>query len=107
MRANPAGAIPPSNGTSAYLYDGTTTYTQAQCDSTSLATPQAIATRDLACWQIALNRNIPLPTGTGSKLATVTKDPNLGTLTITVSWAGVADDATADATQSYSFSYLQ
>jgi type IV pilus assembly protein PilV len=106
MRANPDGALP-KTGDSAYLYDGDTTYTQAQCDSTSLASPQAIATRDLACWQIALKRTIPLPTGSGSKLATVTKDATLGTLTITVSWAGVADDATADATQSYSFSYLQ
>lgn len=106
MRANPAGALPTS-GASAYLYDGTTTYTQAQCNSTSLASPQDIATRDLACWQIALIRNIPKPTASGAKLATVTKDATLGTLTITVSWAGVADDPTADATQSYSFSYLQ
>jgi type IV pilus assembly protein PilV len=105
MRANPAGALPTS-GDSAYLYDGTTTYTQAQCDTTTLNSPQAIGARDLACWQIALNRAIPKPSG-GTKLATVTKDASLGTLTITVSWAGVADDATADATESYSFSYLQ
>lgn len=106
MRANPAGALPTS-GDSAYLYTGDTTYTQAQCDTTALSSPQAIATRDLACWQLALNRAIPKPTGSGTKLATVTKDAGLGTLTITVSWAGVADDATADATESYSFSYLQ
>lgn len=106
MRANPAGALPKGSA-SAYLYDGTTTYTRADCDTTTLDSPTAIATRDLACWQLALNRALPLPTASGSKLATVTSDPNLGTLVITISWAGVADDATADATQSYSFNFLQ
>jgi type IV pilus assembly protein PilV len=105
MRANPNGALPADGSDSAYLYDGTTTYTQDQCDSTTLDTPQQIATRDLACWQIALKNSLPAP-ATGVTLASVAKDTALGTLVITISWAGVSDDSTS-VSQSYSFSYLQ
>ncbi len=105
MRANPQGAMP-SSGNSAYLYDGKTSYTQADCESTELGDPTAIAKRDLACWQLALAKSLPTPTA-GQSLATVTRDADLGTLVIKVSWAGVADDADSDSTQSYSFSYLQ
>lgn len=106
MRANPDGALPIS-GDSAYLYDGSTAYTSADCASTSLATPAAIAKRDLACWQLALARSLPKPTDSSMKLATVTKNATLGTLVITVSWAGVAGTSSADPSQSYSFTYLQ
>ncbi len=106
MRANPDGAFPKS-GTSAYLYDGSTTYTAADCSTTTATLPADIAKRDLACWQAALNRTMPPPTASGMKVATVTKDANLGTLVITVSWAGAAGSANADPSQSYSFSYLQ
>lgn len=105
MRANPKGAIPDS-GDSAYLYDGKTTYTDADCASTTLDTPTAVAKRDLACWQRALAKSLPAPAA-GHSVATVTRDANLGTLVIKVSWAGVADDESSDATQTYSFSYLQ
>ncbi|MGE7138319.1 type IV pilus modification protein PilV [Luteibacter sp. NPDC031894] len=105
MRANPAGAIPTS-GDSAYLYDGKAAYTQADCDSATLDTPAAVAKRDLACWQLALAKNLPAPTA-GHSVASVTQDATLGTLIIKVSWAGVADDENSDSTQSYSFSYLQ
>lgn len=106
MRANPSVAIP-SNGTdSAYLYDGSTTYTDDDCATKNVNSPADIAKRDLACWQRALVRNLP-PPPTGGKLATVTKDASLGTLIIRVSWAGVADNPDADSSQSYSFTYLQ
>lgn len=107
MRANPDGALPPGNGTSAYLYDGTTTYSASDCASTTASSPADVAKRDLACWQAALIRTLPPPTSSGGKMATVTKDPNLGTLVITVSWAGVAGSSSADPSQSYSLSYLQ
>lgn len=104
MRANPAGARPAGGVDSFYLYDGTTAYTQADCDTTDLATPQKIADRDLACWVLGVSKAIPAPPS-GVKLATVTKDATLGTLTVTVAWNGVADvGGTSD--QSYSFSYL-
>jgi type IV pilus assembly protein PilV len=107
MRANPAGAHPSPLGTdSAYLYSGGTTYTNADCQSTSLTTPAAVAKRDLACWQLALSRSLPKPAD-GKPMATVTEDKTLGTLIITVSWTGVSDDGTTDPNQSYSFSYLQ
>ncbi|MDF4004487.1 type IV pilus modification protein PilV [Luteibacter sp. PPL552] len=104
MRANPDGALP-KGAPSAYLYDGTTTYTDADCNATNLSSPSAIATRDLACWQLAIARS--LPAVPGGVPATVTQDPTLGTLVITVSWAGVADSASANTAQSYSFSFLQ
>lgn len=106
MRANPSVAIPPKGVDSAYLYDGSTTYTDADCATTDLKTPADIAKRDLACWQRALVKNLPPPPAGGS-LATVTKDTSLGTLVIRVSWAGVADNPDADSSQSYSFTYLQ
>lgn len=104
MRANPQGALP-QNGTSAYLYDGKTTYTTSDCNSTDLGSPAAIAKRDLACWRLAIDRS--LPAVSGGTPATVTRDASLGTLVITVSWAGVADDASSSSAQSYSFSFLQ
>jgi type IV pilus modification protein PilV len=106
MRANPTVAIPAKGVDSAYLYDGSTTYSKDDCATTNLNTPADIAKRDLACWQLALNANLPAPPS-GGKLATVTKDTSLGTLIIRVSWAGVADNPDADASQSYSFTYLQ
>ncbi|NII54423.1 type IV pilus modification protein PilV [Lutibacter sp. SG786] len=105
MRANPKGAIP-ATGDSDYLYDGSTAYTEADCASTTLDTPAAVAKRDLACWQLALKKSLPAPAA-GHSVATVTRDDNLGTLVIKVSWAGVADDENTDSTQTYSFSYLQ
>lgn len=105
MRANPNGAIPKS-GASAYVYDGTTAYTTGQCTATDLSTPAKIATRDLACWTQALAAALPPPTPGGS-LATVTQDATLGTLVITVSWAGVANGGPNATSQSYSFTYLQ
>lgn len=105
MRANPEGALPKA-GDSAYLYDGTKAYSDADCASTDVSTPAAIAKRDLACWTQAIKAAIPAPTN-GGAVATVTKNSTLGTLTITVSWAGVAGTASADPSQSYSFSYLQ
>jgi type IV pilus assembly protein PilV len=108
MRANPAGAHPPNNGDSAYLYDGSTQYSATDCASASLSTPQAVAKRDLACWQIALRKGLPAPAD-NKPMATVTQDKTLGTLIITVSWTGVSDqgDGSVDPNQSYSFSYLR
>ena len=104
MRANPAGARPPGGVDSYYLYNGSPAYTQADCDSTSLASAQDVAKRDLACWVVGLRKVIP-PPPSGVKIATVTKDTTLGTLTIRVSWNGVADVG-GNSNQSYSFSYL-
>lgn len=104
MRANPAGAKPAGGADSDYLYDGTTAYTQADCDSTDLSTAQQIAKRDLACWVLQLQRSIPTPPS-GVKLATVSKDATLGTLTVKVSWNGAANVG-GTSNQSYSFSYL-
>jgi type IV pilus assembly protein PilV len=104
MRANPVGAKPPGGVDSFYLYDGSTNYTQADCDATSLASAQDVAKRDLACWIIGLKKVIPAPPG-GGQIATVTKDATLGTLTVRVSWTGAADVG-GDGSQSYSFSYL-
>lgn len=104
MRANVSGARPPSGVDSYYLYDGTTAYTQADCDATDLTTAQKIATRDLACWVVRLRTAIPAPP-TGVKVATVTKDATLGTLTVKVAWTGDTN-AGSSASQSYSFSYL-
>jgi type IV pilus assembly protein PilV len=103
MRANPAGAKPPGGAASLYLFDGTAVYTQDDCDVTDLSTPQLIATRDLACWFVGLKKAIPAPSS-GTKIATVSAD-TLGTLTIRVSWTGVAD-VSDSADQTYSFSYL-
>lgn len=104
MRANPAGALP-KGGTSAYLYDGKTTYVAADCNTADLSSAAAVAKRDLACWRLAIDRSLPaVPGGTP---ATVTRDASLGTLVITVSWAGVADDPSSSSAQSYSFSFLQ
>lgn len=105
MRANPDGALPKS-GTSAYVYDGSTSYTTTQCNATDLSSPTKIATRDLACWSLSLAKSLPPPPSGGS-LATVTQDTSLGTLVITVSWAGVANGGPNAASQSYSFTYLQ
>lgn len=104
MRANPDGALP-KGAPSAYLYDGTTTYTNDDCNVTDLSTPQKMATRDLACWRLAIDRS--LPTAASGVPATVTSNASLGTLVITVSWAGVADSASSDTRQSYSFTFLQ
>jgi type IV pilus assembly protein PilV len=106
MRANPLGAHPDHGADSAYLYDGSASYTDEDCASTSLASPQDVATRDLACWTVALRRGLPAPVD-NKPMATVTQDKALGTLIITVSWTGVTDDDTTDPNQSYSFSYLQ
>jgi type IV pilus assembly protein PilV len=105
MRANPNGAIPKS-GTSAYVYDGTTTYVASDCNAGDLSSPANIAKRDLACWYLALKSSLP-PPPSGGVLATVTQDATLGTLVIKVSWAGVANGGPDAASQSYSFSYLQ
>lgn len=106
MRANASVAIPADGTASAYIYDGSKTYSKDDCATTNLTTPADVAKRDLACWQLALAANLP-PPPTGGKVATVTKDASLGTLVIRVSWTGVADNADADASQSYSFTYLQ
>lgn len=104
MRANPAGARPAGGVDSYYLYNGTPAYSQADCDSTSLASPQDVAKRDIACWVVGLRKLIPAPP-TGVQMATVSKDTNLGTLTVRVSWNGVAGVG-GNSNQSYSFSYL-
>lgn len=107
MRANPAGAHPAGGvANSAYLYDGTTSYTAADCASTTLDSPANVAKRDLACWRVALGNALPAPAD-NKPLATVTADNALGTLIVTVSWTGVRDDTAGDPNQSYTFSYLQ
>ncbi|WP_255363906.1 type IV pilus modification protein PilV [Dyella sp. 333MFSha] len=107
MRANPGGAHPAGGvANSAYLYDGSTAYTAKDCASTTLGTPSDIAKRDIACWRVALGNALPAPAD-DKPLAAVTANKDLGTLIITVSWTGVADDKTSDPNQSYSFSYLQ
>jgi type IV pilus assembly protein PilV len=103
MRANPAGANPPGVTDSYYLYDGSTSFAQADCDTTDLSTTQKIARRDLACWSRRLSAAIPAPAGV--KVATVTKDVALGALTVKVSWAG-AQNVGGHINQSYSFTYL-
>ncbi|MDR6936464.1 type IV pilus assembly protein PilV [Luteibacter sp. 3190] len=105
MRANPLGAHPKS-GDSAYVFDGSTSYSDADCTTTSLATPADVAKRDLACWSAALRKGLPAPVDNKPQ-ATVTENKTLGTLVITVSWTGVADDGETDPNQSYSFSFLQ
>ncbi len=104
MRANPAGAKPPGGSDSYYLYDGTAVYTQADCDTTDVSSTNKIATRDLACWSTRLRAIIPNPPS-GVKIATVTKDATLGTLTVKVAWTG-AQNSGVNVDQSYSFSYL-
>lgn len=104
MRANPAGANPPGGLDSYYLYDGSSTFSKADCDTTDLSTTQKIATRDLACWSRRVSAAIPTP-ASGVKVATVTKDASLGTLTVKVSWAG-AQNVGGNINQSYSFTYL-
>lgn len=107
MRANPLGAHPAGGvANSAYLYDGTTSYTAADCASTTLDSPANVAKRDLACWRVALGNALPAPAD-NKPLATVTADNALGTLIVTVSWTGVRDDTAGDPNQSYTFSYLQ
>lgn len=104
MRANP-GAINPVDGSSSYyIYSGSGAPDASGC--ANVACTQAKA--DLTAWLANINRGSVAAIGT--ERATVTRDANLGTFTILVSWNGL--DSNGDNTltsadnATYQFSFL-
>lgn len=104
MRANPQAIDPLDGSASYYVYDGTSAPDASGCANTSCQQAKA----DLTAWLANINRGSAA--AIGAARATVSRDANLGTFTISVSWNGL--DANGDKTltsadnATFQFSFL-
>jgi type IV pilus assembly protein PilV len=105
MRANPQGVDPADGSSSYYIYDGTVAPDPLACASNL---PCARAKTDLQNW--LKNLKAGTISAQGVPAASVSRNAQLGTFTVTVSWNGLDlngdKQLTAADNGTYSFSLL-